>query len=605
MAEFGIHPYHRSDAPVADLVLVHGLKGNSRDTWTGKDDSGQPTYWPDWVKEQRPDVNIWLADYKSSLNHWMQPAMQLEEIGLAFLENAANRGLGVRPIHWVGHSMGGLIIKHLLCQARRYPTDLKWGRLSAHSGAITFLGTPHLGSSLAEAENYFSLLLKAFDLLQTGGVVTATASAAKGGFGLFRRKKRSHVEQLVPDCKDLFRLNNDFVQWINQFDQSRRPLVLQNFYETLPVFNAVTVVPAHSAQLPGASQPPVPVHANHFEICKFSSRDSSVFIAISCVLDSLSERGAQPISALPLQNTDQTLPSAVDSASLPAIACSEVKQPCTADFSDIAWRQALLRCSPSAQSLACLHLSEVLEGKSVEPDDLEQALTRTFENNRGDIHKLTGKFQSALWRHLEDSIRKLEPEEDEKLLKLYLMLLVRTSVLMCRLAFNDVPPDDLHVPETKNMLAIAVMADAVFAQGVWLTIGLEGVRVENIIDLAAPPDEHAQHPSRKSDSQQLIKEFKELLARADTHTEGERKMMHGRLAGKDWRPLLFDQDGERVTEAIRKLAKEFGMGIASRAGGERPQTVSSDLWQELCKALNEDLQLDIGDQLAVWVSRST
>lgn len=49
MAEFGSHPYYLSDAPAADLALVHGLMGNSQGTWVGKDDKGQRTYWPDWI----------------------------------------------------------------------------------------------------------------------------------------------------------------------------------------------------------------------------------------------------------------------------------------------------------------------------------------------------------------------------------------------------------------------------------------------------------------------------------------------------------------------------------------------------------------------------
>jgi hypothetical protein len=49
MAEFGIHPYYLLNAPAADLVLVHGLMGNSQGTRVGKDDKGQRTYWPDWI----------------------------------------------------------------------------------------------------------------------------------------------------------------------------------------------------------------------------------------------------------------------------------------------------------------------------------------------------------------------------------------------------------------------------------------------------------------------------------------------------------------------------------------------------------------------------
>lgn len=49
MAEFGIHPYDLSDAPAADIVLVHGLMGNSQGTWVGEDDKGQGRYWSDGI----------------------------------------------------------------------------------------------------------------------------------------------------------------------------------------------------------------------------------------------------------------------------------------------------------------------------------------------------------------------------------------------------------------------------------------------------------------------------------------------------------------------------------------------------------------------------
>jgi TIR domain len=274
------------------------------------------------------------------------------------------------------------------------------------------------------------------------------------------------------------------------------------------------------------------------------------------------------------------------------------------DLTDLAWRRALSACSPRTQEVACQHLAIMLGRKPLMPGGLEHALARAFEDEDRDIYDVIGNLQTVLWDHLGDSTQ-LDPEDHEKLLNLYLMLLVRASVLMCRIAFQNVPPDDLRVPDARNALAIAVVSHAIFGQGVWLTRGPDGVRVENMIDLAALPDEHAQHPSHKSDPLQLIKEVKELLDRADTHTEGERKMMRGRLAGKDWRPLLLDRDGKQVTEAIRRLAKKFGMGVASMAVDERPQTISSGLWQELCKALREDLQVDIGHQSAVWASRST
>lgn len=287
MAEFGIHPYHRTDRARADLVLVHGLMGHSTGTWTGEDDKGQPTYWPDWIKERHPDVNIWRADYDSSLDAWLQPAMSLDQIAASLLVNAHDQGLGTRPIHWVGHSMGGLVIKHLLCRAQ---TRVKPGlhNIARVPTAITFLGTPHHGSDVADWKGYFGSLLTALDLFVSGGTVTGAARLlAKGADKARNQQIESHVEQLSVHSRELGKLNDDFAQWLGAADRACRLIEARNYYETRPVKNLVVVVPERCARLSNAAIEDIPTQEHHLSICKYASQRNTVFIGVAASLKSL------------------------------------------------------------------------------------------------------------------------------------------------------------------------------------------------------------------------------------------------------------------------------------------------------------------------------
>jgi pimeloyl-ACP methyl ester carboxylesterase len=203
---FRLHPLHQSDMALADLVLVHGLKGHHHATWTHKD--GQKC-WPEWLARKYPQSNIWLADYGTSLSGWLQPALPVEDIGRALLSHAADLKIGTRPVHWVGHSMGGLVIKQLLCQAR-VATQPNWNAISAATRAVTFLGTPHHGADLPVWKSYFKVLLEAVDMTQLGGITTLLSRTVSKVLG----ERHSQVDALARHAPALGRLNADFAEWL-------------------------------------------------------------------------------------------------------------------------------------------------------------------------------------------------------------------------------------------------------------------------------------------------------------------------------------------------------------------------------------------------------
>lgn len=552
MKEFGIHPYHRADAPVADLVLVHGLMGDSTGTWTGKDDKGQPTYWPDWIRERRPDVNIWLADYDSSLNAWLQPAMPLDQIGGSLLMHAKDQGLGTRPIHWVGHSMGGLIIKYLLCEARE-KADPNWRRIGEVPTAITFLGTPHHGSEVAKWEQYFGPLLIVLDVASTGGVVTSTFGITQFLADRARNAKiESHMQQLRAHAKPLGNLNGAFSQWLGAAFRTGNLLRVRNYYETIPVYKAVMVVPQHSAQLSNALVEEGAAPANHFDICKFSSTGNAVFNSIIVSLNDLSGTNA------------------------PA-----------GDLLDRAWRKALEQCSAKVRAVVCDEMKKTFEGRSVASAELEKALEEAFV--RVAPLKVLTDVRYALGSP-KKGFSELNSDECRQRGALYVLLMVRAVALWRQSDLRIEAAGGAIVPDAdgSKQLAIAVAAHLMSGQGILLKIEPDAVRPDNLLDAAALTEAHAHPPGQPSGPSPLENEVRAWLRRIlnTPHSPQATELLKAFLDRFEddhhARPILLDREGVLVDLAVKALLEQLGIGVVGIAANDRPANIPPEDWQTLC-----------------------
>jgi pimeloyl-ACP methyl ester carboxylesterase len=592
MAEFGIHPYYTAPSPAADLVLVHGLMGNSTGTWTGEDKAGKSTFWPDWIKAQCPSVNIWLVDYDSSLNAWVQPAMPLDSIAGAVLSHAKDQRLGSRPIHWVGHSMGGLVIKHLLRQSRE-KANPDWQKLSDSTAAITFLGTPHHGSSVANWESYFSAFLGAADFLAgTGGAATGVFASLKN---LFRGgDRRSHIEQLRAHGQELGSLNDSFAQWLGAAFRRGSLRTVRNYFEELPVSKAVYVVPKHSAQLANALVEEAGVQANHFDICKFASQRSPVFFGLLSVTQSLLGTQANtPSAAASTRVAPASSPQAASkpepTAHPPSAASGKPTQD-GRDRTDMAWRRALKACSPEVQTAARAQLSAKWLSATAVTASLEDAIETTL--SEGKHAAKLGMLRSHIL--VNKPPVGLDETALNQLTRFQLMLLVHVSSLLCCDHFQSAEAKSLCLPDDRNRLAIAVAGHVIFGHGVELSLGADGVQVNNLIDAAALVDESAQAPGQTMAKSALHQEIQGWLrrVRAGKISQSSNDLLLGFLEGADdvARPLLLDRDGSLITPAGQALVKELGMGVVQMAADGRPSHIGVEDWTTLCDALAFNLQ---------------
>lgn len=60
---------------------------------------------------------------------------------------AAQIGANGRPVIWVSHSMGGLLVKQMLVDAKE---SQEYNNIYSNTKGVVFFGTPHAGSSLAD-----------------------------------------------------------------------------------------------------------------------------------------------------------------------------------------------------------------------------------------------------------------------------------------------------------------------------------------------------------------------------------------------------------------------------------------------------------------------
>ena len=157
--EYGLTVLYQPEGrnPSADIIFVHGLQGHPQRTWQSSKDSCSPRaiYWPrDLLSHDRGDARILTYGYDSRISHFFTgPAnqMNISQHGEALLNSVAGERLRSklqgRPIIFVAHSLGGLLVKEALIESKKQQYNPGKTDIYASTQAIVFFGTPHMGSN--------------------------------------------------------------------------------------------------------------------------------------------------------------------------------------------------------------------------------------------------------------------------------------------------------------------------------------------------------------------------------------------------------------------------------------------------------------------------
>ncbi len=140
----------------ADVIFVHGLGGHGRDTWTGAPDA----FWPLWIFEDIKPVEVWTLEYPASIFGSANGSLVIANQAKQVLDLLAAHSIGKRPLIFVTHSLGGLLVKQLLRTAVELHKPA-WEEIASNTKGILFLATPHSGSSIASLASKFPLVSRA------------------------------------------------------------------------------------------------------------------------------------------------------------------------------------------------------------------------------------------------------------------------------------------------------------------------------------------------------------------------------------------------------------------------------------------------------------
>ncbi|KAM5359278.1 hypothetical protein ACJA88_015171 [Fusarium oxysporum] len=142
----GVTPlYEGQDSAEVDVIAVPGLGSHALGSW--KSPNSDDVWLRDFLPKDVPNIRVLLYGYDTVLPGSLSK-QSIEDLGGALLEQVvafrARDGTSHRPIIFIGHSLGGLLIKEALVRARRRPSCAN-SNLSKASYGLLFFGVPNLG----------------------------------------------------------------------------------------------------------------------------------------------------------------------------------------------------------------------------------------------------------------------------------------------------------------------------------------------------------------------------------------------------------------------------------------------------------------------------
>lgn len=225
--------------------------------------------WPkDWLPIDIPSLRIIGINYDTSLSMWT-PHCPIESMksnikkrSEEFVTKLTTANVGQRPLVWVSHSMGGLLVKKMLVE--EWKTGDKHG-ICKNTKAILFYGTPHRGSHLATLKQTTQML------------VWPTIE----------------VQELREESPQLLKLHEEFLKMLDEYH-----IEIVSFAETKPTLLTALKFPFQFVSLQSAD-PDVgeffEIDQDHLSICKPANRQSFLYQKLVNVLRHHVKPQAKPI----------------------------------------------------------------------------------------------------------------------------------------------------------------------------------------------------------------------------------------------------------------------------------------------------------------------
>ncbi|MCJ1240785.1 hypothetical protein MMC14_008789 [Varicellaria rhodocarpa] len=241
------------EKPDVDIIAVHGLNPTNTEfhaeaTWTVED----KLWLRDFLPSKLPSARVLLFGYNANVAFETSIA-GVREQAINLLNRVASKREEAeeRPIVFVAHSLGGIIVKRALVEAK---LDDSYKSIREATYGIAFFGTPHQGGNFAKL-----------------GDIAASITR-----GVLRNPSNTFMEALKKDSLFSDTLVEDFRHQLEDY-------YVLSFFETLPMGKLGLIVDQKSAilGLAGLRERQIPMDANHTGVCKFESAEGDDYEQVS------------------------------------------------------------------------------------------------------------------------------------------------------------------------------------------------------------------------------------------------------------------------------------------------------------------------------------
>ena len=270
--KIGLSPIHGTNnaSRNADLIFVHGIGGGSQTTWAHE--GNVENFWPSWIAEEFPELGVWTLGYGTNVSQWKERSMPLSDLGNQVLEELVVDGLGDRPIVFVTHSMGGIVVKQIINHARNQGVP-RWKKIAEQTQGIAFLATPHSGANIASFAKFVSIVMNTSEQLGELNQHNARLRELHGAFLNF-------VKENKPVCR-------------TYAERKEVKPGIKIFNKEVKLPKGIVVVDATSAEPNIPDERAIPLDEDHLSICKPKDKTSQVYKYVKSFLFECLESSAK------------------------------------------------------------------------------------------------------------------------------------------------------------------------------------------------------------------------------------------------------------------------------------------------------------------------
>jgi len=192
-----LHTIHLSpERPRLSVVFVHGSNGHYLQTW---EEDGSSS-WMRWLSEDADSIDVFSVQHEANLLSFSDYATISEYAEV--IEHALEITLRTQQVLFVCHSLGGIIVKEMICQ--RYSRGGQ-GHFATNKFDICFIATPHLGTNfklLRYVPNRIAAIIGSSSEIQAinARFLEISDNAIGKGLCVAERRRLWGMVKLLPDA---------------------------------------------------------------------------------------------------------------------------------------------------------------------------------------------------------------------------------------------------------------------------------------------------------------------------------------------------------------------------------------------------------------------